>query len=58
MTAEIDAKAKQMKAQGLDVIGFGAGISFQHPAYIVQAAKDALDAELYALYARLRACPR
>lgn len=45
MTLEIDAKAKQMKAQGQDVIGFGAGEpDFNTPAYIVQAAKDALDA--------------
>lgn len=25
VTLEIDAKAKEMKAQGLDVVGFGAG---------------------------------
>ena len=25
ITLEIDAKAKEMKAQGMDVVGFGAG---------------------------------
>lgn len=44
LTLEIDAKAKEMKAKGLDVIGFGAGEpDFDTPAHICQAAKDALD---------------
>ena len=44
VTLEIDAKAKEMKAQGLDVVGFGAGEpDFDTPEHIRQAAKDALD---------------
>jgi aspartate/methionine/tyrosine aminotransferase len=35
----IDAKAKQLKAQGIDVVGFGAGEpDFPTPAAIVEAA--------------------
>lgn len=44
LTLEIDAKAKKMKAQGIDVIGFGAGEpDFDTPSFIIEAAKDALD---------------
>lgn len=44
LTLEIDAKAKNMKANGFDVIGFGAGEpDFNTPDIIVNAAKDALD---------------
>ncbi len=44
MTLAIDARAKEMKAQGLDVVGFGAGEpDFPTPAHIVEAAKEALD---------------
>ncbi len=44
MTLAIDAKAKQMKEEGLDVIGFGAGEpDFDTPDFIKQAAKEALD---------------
>ncbi len=44
VTLAIDAKAKAMKAEGIDVIGFGAGEpDFNTPAHICQAAKDALD---------------
>ena len=44
VTLAIDAKAKAMKAAGIDVIGFGAGEpDFNTPAHICQAAKDALD---------------
>ena len=43
-TLAITAKANQMKADGLDVIGFGAGEpDFDTPEHIKQAAKDALD---------------
>ena len=43
-TLTIDARAKAMKAQGLDVVGFGAGEpDFDTPAYIRDAAKYALD---------------
>lgn len=44
LTMKIDALAKQMKADGKDVIGFGAGEpDFGTPQYIVDAAKKALD---------------
>ena len=43
-TLAIDARAKEMKAQGVDVIGFGAGEpDFPTPDYICEAAKEALD---------------
>ncbi|MDH3258891.1 MAG: pyridoxal phosphate-dependent aminotransferase [Deltaproteobacteria bacterium] len=43
-TLAITAKAKAMKAEGIDVIGFGAGEpDFDTPAHIKDAAKDALD---------------
>ena len=43
LTLAIDAKAKQMKADGLDVVGFGAGEpDFPTPAHIVEAAIQAL----------------
>ncbi len=44
ITLEIDAKAKEMKAQGMDVVGFGAGEpDFDTPEYIREAAKAAID---------------
>ncbi len=44
LTLEIDAKAKKMKAKGIDVIGFGAGEpDFNTPSFIIDAAKQALD---------------
>jgi aspartate aminotransferase len=44
ITLEIDAKAKSMKAEGIDVVGFGAGEpDFDTPAVIKEAAKEALD---------------
>lgn len=44
LTLSIDQKAKKMKAEGLDVVGFGAGEpDFITPANVIQAAKDALD---------------
>src|SRR5580658_9435653 len=43
LTLAIDAKAKQMKAEGIDVVGFGAGEpDFATPAHIVEAAIQAL----------------
>jgi len=43
-TLAIDAKAKQMKAEGVDVIGFGAGEpDFDTPVHIKQTAVDALE---------------
>lgn len=44
LTLQIDARAKEMRAAGLDVIGFGAGEpDFPTPAHICDAAKEALD---------------
>lgn len=43
-TLAISAKAKAMKAEGIDVIGFGAGEpDFDTPTHIKEAAKRALD---------------
>ena len=43
-TLKIDSAYKQMKASGLDVVGFGAGEpDFDTPTYIKDAAKKALD---------------
>jgi aspartate aminotransferase len=43
-TLAIDAKAKALKAQGVDIIGFGAGEpDFDTPANIREAAKAAID---------------
>ena len=45
VTLAIDSRAKQLRAMGLDVIGFGAGEpDFDTPEYIKDAARDALDA--------------
>lgn len=45
LTLEITAKAKAMKAEGKDVVSFGAGEpDFNTPEYIISAAKEALDA--------------
>ena len=44
MTLAIDARAKEMKAKGLDIVGFGAGEpDFITPQHICDAAKKALD---------------
>ena len=43
-TLTIDAKAKALRAQGIDVIGFGAGEpDFDTPVTIKDAAKEAID---------------
>jgi len=45
MTLAIDSRAKEMKAQGIDVIGFGAGEpDFDTPEHIKAAAMGSLDA--------------
>lgn len=45
ITLAIDAKAKEMKAAGIDVVGFGAGEpDFATPAHITEAAIKALQA--------------
>jgi len=44
LTLEITAKAKKMKAEGISIIGFGAGEpDFNTPDYIIESAKKALD---------------
>jgi len=44
VTLAIDAKAKQLRAEGKNVIGFGAGEpDFPTPEYIRNAGKDAID---------------
>lgn len=44
LTLSIDARAKEMRAAGLDVVGFGAGEpDFATPQFICDAAKEALD---------------
>ena len=44
LTLEITAKAKKMKAEGISVIGFGAGEpDFNTPNFIIESAKKALD---------------
>lgn len=44
LTLEITAKAKKMKADGISIIGFGAGEpDFNTPEYIINSAKKALD---------------
>ena len=46
-TLAITAKAKELKEQGVDVIGLGAGEpDFNTPENILQAAKDSMDAGL------------
>jgi aspartate aminotransferase len=45
MTLKVSARAAELKAQGLDVVSFGAGEpDFDTPAHIKEAAKKALDA--------------
>src|SRR5205814_8036322 len=45
MTLKVSAKAAALKAQGIDVVSFGAGEpDFDTPAHIKEAAKKALDA--------------
>jgi len=45
MTVAVTTKAKALKAQGVDVVGFGAGEpDFDTPDYIKQAAVDAINA--------------
>jgi len=44
MTLAVSAKAKAMKAQGIDVVGFGAGEpDFRTPAHVCRAAVKAID---------------
>ena len=55
LTLAIDSKAKAMKAEGQDVIGFGAGEpDFDTPEHIKAAAMGSLDAGLHQVHALLR----
>ena len=45
VTLAITAKANKMKAEGIDVVGFGAGEpDFDTPVFIKEAAKRSIDA--------------
>jgi aspartate aminotransferase len=47
LTLSIDAKAKDMKQQGLDVVGFGAGEpDFPTPPHICDAAREAISLDM------------
>lgn len=51
MTLEITAKAKQLKAQGVDVIDFGVGEpDFDTSDYIKEAAIDAIKKRLHQIH--------
>ena len=57
-TMEITAKARELKAQGKPVIGFGAGEpDFPTPPYIVEAAKDAAENPTFHKYAQVNGLP-
>ncbi len=44
VTLAINAKAKQMKKEGIDVVGFGAGEpDFDTPSHVKEAAKEAIN---------------
>ena len=51
-TLAVSAKAAELKAEGIDVISFGAGEpDFDTPAHIKEAAKKALDAGRHEVHA-------
>ncbi len=55
LTLSIDAKAKAMKAEGIDVCGFGAGEpDFDTPEHIKEAAIAALHARIHEIHAERR----
>ncbi len=57
-TMEITAKARELKAQGKPVIGFGAGEpDFPTPSYIVEAAKDAAENPTFHKYTQVNGLP-
>ena len=57
-TMEITAKARELKAQGKPVIGFGAGEpDFPTPPYIVEAAKDAAENPTFHKYTQVNGLP-
>ena len=51
ITLAVTAKAKQLRASGVDVVGFGAGEpDFDTPEHIKEAARKALDGDAVAKY--------
>ncbi len=57
-TMEITAKARELKAMGKPVIGFGAGEpDFPTPSYIVEAAKEAAENPIYHKYSQVNGLP-
>jgi len=54
-TLSIDAKAKALKAQGVDVVGFGAGEpDFDTPANIKEAGQESHRRRFYQIHAGWR----
>ena len=57
-TMEITAKARELRASGKPVIGFGAGEpDFPTPSYIVDAAKQASENPVYHKYTQVNGLP-
>jgi aspartate aminotransferase len=58
ITLAVTAKAKQLRAEGVDVVGFGAGEpDFDTPEHIKQAGRDALDGSAVAKYTMVAGIP-
>ena len=57
-TMEITAKARELRASGKPVIGFGAGEpDFPTPSYIIDAAKEASENPVYHKYSQVNGLP-
>ncbi|MEC7820645.1 MAG: pyridoxal phosphate-dependent aminotransferase [Actinomycetota bacterium] len=57
-TMEITAKARELRASGKPVIGFGAGEpDFPTPSYIIDAAKQASENPVYHKYSQVNGLP-
>ena len=57
-TMEITAKARELRASGKPVIGFGAGEpDFPTPSYIIDAAKHASENPVYHKYSQVNGLP-
>ena len=55
---EITAKARELRASGKPVIGFGAGEpDFPTPSYIIDAAKQASENPVYHKYSQVNGLP-
>jgi len=58
ITLAVTAKAKQLRAEGVDVVGFGAGEpDFDTPEHIKQAAREALAGSAVAKYTAVTGIP-